>query len=229
MEAMNLPSSVPGFAAELPDEEIVRRVISGERELFELLMRRYNQRVYRVVRAVLRRADDAEDVMQQAYLSAFRHLDQFEGRAAFSTWLTRIALREAGARNRRSAGEPLQALTGIDGEDEMSHFREPGPDPEMRAVTSDLLHHVEEELSRLPEAYRSVLVLREVEGLSTDETASCLDVNPDVVKTRLHRARAMLRDALYRRAGAGLRDAFGFGAQRCDRVVAAVMASIAAG
>ena len=110
----------------------------------------------------------------------------------------------------------------------MSDFPEPGPDPEARAVASDLLEHVEAEVAALPETYRSVLLLREVEGLSTEETAECLEVSADVVKTRLHRARGMLRDALYRRAGVGLQSIFGFGTARCDRMVERVMDEIRA-
>ena len=211
--------------AEMPDEEIVRRVVAGERELFELLLRRYNQRIYRAVRALLRNAEDAEDIMQQAYVSAYRHLHQFEGRSAFSTWLTKIALREATARNRK-ASSALRIVAEQAGEATMSEYPEPGPDPEARAVTADLLHHVEEEVAALPEAYRAVILLREVEGLSTEETAACLEISIDVVKTRLHRARTMLRDALYRRAGLSLSAAFPFGAQHCDRLVARVMDAI---
>jgi RNA polymerase sigma-70 factor (ECF subfamily) len=211
--------------AEISDEEVVRRVVAGERELFELLLRRYNQRVYRAVRAVLRNPDDAEDVMQQAYVSAYRHLHQFEGRSSFATWLTKIALREAAARNKKSVSF-LHVVPDLHGENTMNDFPEPGPDPETRAVAADLMQHVEAEVAALPEAYRSVLLLREVEGLSTEETAACLELSTDVVKTRLHRARAMLRDALYRRAGLGLQTIFTFGAHRCDRVVAQVMEQI---
>jgi RNA polymerase sigma-70 factor (ECF subfamily) len=211
-------SELPG---ELTDDEIVRRVVAGERELFELLLRRYNQRIYRAVRALLRNPDDAEDVMQQAYVSAYRALHQFEGRAAFATWLTKIALREAAARNRKSNAH-LHAVP----EDTMSEIPEPGPDPESRAVAADLMQHVEAEVAALPESYRSVLLLREVEGLSTEETAACLDLSTDVVKTRLHRARTMLRDALYRRAGLGLQTIFTFGSKRCDSVVVRVMNEI---
>ena len=210
---------------EISDEEIVRRIVAGERELFELLLRRYNQRVFRAVRAVLRTPDDAEDVMQQAYVSAYRHLHQFEGRSSFATWLTRIALREATARNRKNLSH-LHVVPELGGENSMNDFPEPGPDPEARAVTGNLMQHVEAEVAALPEHYRSVLLLREVEGLSTEETASCLEISTDVVKTRLHRARTMLRDALYRRAGVGLQSIFTFGSTRCDRVVARVMEEI---
>ncbi len=223
-DAMTVDPAVT-LPAEIADEEIVRRVVAGERELFELLLRRYNQRIYRTVRAVLRNGDDAEDVMQQAYVSAYRYLHQFEGRSAFATWLTKIALREAAARNKKTVAF-LHLVPELGGDDTMNDFPEPGPDPEARAVAADLMQHVEVEVAALPEAYRSVLLLREVEGLSTEETAACLEISTDVVKTRLHRARTMLREALYRRAGLGLQSIFTFGAQRCDRVVARVMEEI---
>lgn len=218
---------VSAVLAELSDEDVVRRVVAGERELFELLLRRHNQRIYRCVRSVLRNTDDAEDVMQQAWVSAYRALHQFEGRSAFSTWMTRIALRQAAAHNRKS-NSLLHAVPELDDDETMNDFPEPGPDPEKLAVTADLMQHVEAEVSALPEAYRSVLLLREVEGLSTEATAECLEISTDLVRTRLHRARTMLRDALYRRAGVGLQSIFSFGAHRCDRVVASVMEDIGA-
>jgi RNA polymerase sigma-70 factor, ECF subfamily len=227
VENADMTSTVPVVSppVEISDDEVVRRVVAGERELFELLLRRYNQRIYRSVRAILRNADDAEDVMQQAYVNAYRHLHQFEGRSSFATWMTKIAMREAAARNRKTVSL-LQLVREPEGESAMNELREPSPDPEARAVALDLMQHVEAEVAALPEAYRSVLLLREVEGLSTEETAECLEVSSEVVKTRLHRARAMLRDALYRRAGVGLQTIFSFGAQHCDRLVARVMDEI---
>jgi RNA polymerase sigma-70 factor (ECF subfamily) len=224
---MTVPATAVPIPGELPDDEIVRRVVAGERELFELLLRRYNQRIYRAVRAILRNRDDAEDVMQQAYVNAYRHLGQFEGRSGFATWLTKIAMREAAARNRKTLSL-LHVVPELQGESTMNDFPEPSPDPEARAVAADLMQHVEAEVAALPEHYRSVLLLREVEGLSTEETAECLELSVDVVKTRLHRARTMLRDALYRRAGVGIQTIFTFGSSRCDRVVARVMDEIRA-
>lgn len=219
---MNASEPEGAISREMTDEEVVRRVVGGEVELFELLMRRYNQRIFRAVRAMLPNAEDAEDVMQQAYVAAYRHLEQFEGRSSFATWLTRIALREGSARNRTRQSRLRVVQPSTEGAT-MNDFPEPGPDPESRAATSELMRHVEAEMAALPERYRAVLLLREVEGLSTDETAACLDVSADVVKTRLHRARTMLRDALYARAGGTLHSTFTFGAHRCDRLVARVM------
>jgi len=201
----------------LTDAEIVRRVLAGETSLFELIMRRYNQRVYRSVRAIVRDESDAEDVMQQAYVNAFAHLGQFAERAAFSTWLTRIAINEALARIRP------RALQLVD-DDALPELESPSPNPEEAAMTSEIKEVVESEISALPESYRSVFMLREVEGLSTLETAECLGVSEDVVKTRLHRARAMLREKIYRRTSFG--SVFTFGQSRCDRIVVNVMARI---
>lgn len=202
----------------LSDAEIVRRVLAGETSLFELIMRRYNQRVYRAVRAIVRDESETEDVIQQAYVNAYSHLAQFAERSAFSTWLTRIAINEALARIRPRG---LHLVP----DEEVPEVESPSPNPEEAAMTSEIKEVMESEISALPESYRSVFMLREVEGLSTIETAECLSLTEDVVKTRLHRARAMLRENIYKRANFG--SAFTFGHSRCDRIVAAVMARIA--
>jgi RNA polymerase sigma-70 factor, ECF subfamily len=212
----------------LSDVEVVRRVLEGETALFEILMRRYNQRLYRVARAILRDDGEAEDVMQQAYVNAYRHLDQFASRAMFSTWLTKIAVHEALARARRRgrfhAGE---AVHDSDGET-MSALKSSAPDPERQAFAAELRALIESAIEALPEHYRAVFVLREVEGMSTAESAECLDITEETAKTRLHRARMMLREALYERAGIESGAAFSFQAPRCDRVVAAVFERIGA-
>jgi len=205
----------------MTDSDLVRRIVGGDTALFEILMRRYNQRVYRAVRAVLRTDDEVEDVMQQAYLNAFAHLRQFAERAQFSTWLIRIAVNEALARLKKRDREAWDG-----GEEVMSTIESAAPNPEQQAQTSQLREVMEEELAALPATYRTVLVLRDVEGLSTAETASSLDVSEEVVKTRLHRARAMVRERIADRAGAVLTSVYSFGNSRCDRVVEAVMARL---
>jgi RNA polymerase sigma-70 factor (ECF subfamily) len=199
----------------------VRRVRAGETELFEILMRRYNQRVYRVVRAVLHDELEAEDVMQQAYVSAFSHLDQFHGDARFSTWLTRIALNEAFARIRKS-----KRFVDIDATETTTMETVMQPGPEQQAHSKELGRLLEEAVAGLPDIYRSVFMLREVEELSTRETAECLDVSEEVIKVRLHRARVLLRDSLYARVGTTAPETFVFLRPRCDRVVAAVLSRI---
>ena len=208
---------------QMSDEEIVRLVVAGDAARFEILMRRHNQRIYRAVRAVLRSDDDVEDVMQQAYLNAYSHLHQFTASAQFSTWLTRIAVNEALARRRKAGnnfddGGDTAMLNLVD-----TNMR----DPEQQAAASELRRAMEEEVAALPDTFRITFMMRDVEGLSTSETASVLDISEDLVKTRLHRARTMLRENLYRRAGVGLDSIFAFGNSRCDRVVATVMSRIA--
>jgi RNA polymerase sigma-70 factor, ECF subfamily len=212
----------------LSDVEVVRRVRDGETALFEVLMRRYNQRLYRVARAILKDDGEAEDVMQQAYLNAYVHLDQFAGRASFSTWLTKIAVYEALARSRRRGATELHTVSES-GEDTMTHIRESAPDPEHQAFATELRILLESAVDSLPEHQRVVFTLREIEGLSTAETAECLGISEDNVKTRLHRARALLRDDLFARTGAATSGAFQFHLSRCDRVVAGVLEKIAAG
>ncbi|MGZ3458385.1 MAG: RNA polymerase sigma factor [Archangium sp.] len=186
------------------DEDLARRVREGETALFEVLMRRYNARVYRAVRALLKDEDEAEDAMQQAYVLAFTHLEQFKGSAKFSTWLIRIAVNEALLRLRKR--RHLVAIDGgVDDEPEagMKLVERNTPDPERQTYDRELVQLLETTLDALPAPYRMVLMLREVDGLSTAETAEVLSVTEEVVRTRLHRARAFLRDALDTRLGKG--------------------------
>jgi RNA polymerase sigma-70 factor (ECF subfamily) len=211
--------------SELRDEEVVARVLAGETPLFEILMRRYNQRLYRISRTILRDDGEAEDVMQDAYVRAYEHLNQFAGKSAFSTWLTRIAIHEALARKRRRGRiEELDALPANG--DVMSILKSSGPTPESGAAQTEMRRILEEAIDRLPETYRTVVVLREVEEMSVAETADSLGVTDAVVKTRLHRAHAMLRKELYERARGGAADLYQFHAVRCDRVVKAVFERI---
>jgi len=206
------------------DEALVSRARARDRAAFELLMRRHNQRVYRVVRSILRDVDEIEDVIQQAYLQAFLHLDQFGGNARWSTWVCRIAINEALARIRQRG-----RFVSIDAasEEAMADFSKgPSGDPERTAAGREFGHLVERAIDGLPDIYRSVLILREVEGMTTEETAAVLDVEVDVVKTRLHRARAALRASIENRVGEQMQNAFTFGNERCDRVVAAVLAKL---
>lgn len=211
----------------LSDDDVVRRVLAGDAPLFEVLMRRYNQRLFRVARAVLRDPDEAEDVMQHAYVQAFAHLTQFEGRARFSTWLTKIALYEALGRARKR-DQPLRAEAPPLGERmAVDTIESAEPDPEQQALQGEARSLLEATIGSLPPAYRTVFVMREIEGLDTAETAECLEVSEDVVKTRLRRARGMLRKALLQRAGVATSTAFTFHLSRCDRVVARVLEQIA--
>ncbi len=207
------------------DEEVVSRVRGGDTALYEIIMRRYNQRLYRVARAILRDDAEAEDVMQDAYVRAYQHLDQFAGRALFSTWLTRIAVHVALSRLRlRNRNQQLDD-TGQDGEISMN-IVETSPDPEQSASRAELSQLLEEALLDLPEQYRTVVMLRDVEGMSTEETATALDLTEDNVKIRLHRGRAMARGWIVERVGAKAKNAFPFMGVRCDRVVHSVLARL---
>jgi RNA polymerase sigma-70 factor, ECF subfamily len=217
-------SALPSQHASLSDEDIIQRVCLGETGLFEELMRRYNQRAYRVARAIVKDESEAEDVMQQAYLNAFIHLRQFAERARFSTWLTRIVIHEALGRRRRS--RPADR-TAIDSEvHAMSRAESAGPNPEHQAYASELKRLVEESVDALPDGYRAVFMLRDIEGLSTSETAEGLSLGEEAVKTRLHRARAIVRRELFARAGGATADAFTFHLSRCDVVVSRVLEQI---
>ena len=219
-------SVAPGLdLGEQSDEGIVRAVLDGNTALFELLMRRYNERLYRTARAITRDDREAEDVMQQAYVNAFANLRQFKGEAQFATWLTRIAINEALARvRRRGLYEPFE--DDPLGENSIVPIRS-SPDPERQAFAGELRELLEWAIDALPGGAREVFVLRDVEGLSTGETAASLGVSEDVVKTRLSRARATLRRVLLERAGATAADAFRFYRPRCDRLVSAVLSKIA--
>jgi RNA polymerase sigma-70 factor (ECF subfamily) len=207
------------------DEEVVARVLDGETALFEIIMRRYNQRLYRVAHSILRDDAEAQDVMQDAYVRAYQHLDQFAGRAKFSTWLTRIAVHEALARAHRRS-----RVQGLDAEPyggAMDPLVSKTPDPEQQASDRELVALLQSAVLALPANYRSVLVLRDIEEMSTSDTAEALELTEENVKVRLHRARALLRRELFARAGAQRGQAFPFLGTRCDRMVEAVMKRLA--
>jgi RNA polymerase sigma-70 factor (ECF subfamily) len=220
-------------ASTLSDAEIVRRVRAGDSALFETLMRRHNQRLYRTARAVVKDEHEVEDVMQQAYVNAFTHLHQFEERSLFSTWLIRITLNEAVGRLRKMRHFALPAPVSSDIDEDAGEFmetvRSPQPDPERQAYAQELQRVLEEAVDTLPDRYRTVFMLRDVEGLSTSETGEGLGLGEEAVKTRLHRARAMIRRAVTARIGEVSAGVFQFHAPRCDRVVAAVLDRIAHG
>jgi RNA polymerase sigma-70 factor, ECF subfamily len=229
METAEAHAAWTARLATLTDTEVVRRVRAGESALFEILMRRHNQRVYRTARAILRDEDEVEDVMQQAYINAFTHLHQFEERSQFSTWLTRITLNEAFGRRRKThRTESLTTMgAGVQEEGgEFMHLTSKDADPEQQAYAGELRGVLEEAIDRLPETYRTVFMLRDVDGMSTSETAKGLGLGEATVKTRLHRARATIRRFLTARVGEVAADAFPFHASRCDRVVVAVLSRI---
>jgi RNA polymerase sigma-70 factor, ECF subfamily len=212
---------------QVSDEELVSRVLAGETEEFETLMRRHNRRVYRVARAVVRDDAEAEDVAQEAYVRAYQHLDQFQGRASFVTWLTSIAFHEALARVRKRARQ--QEIDAMDesSRDSLPQLAMRAGSPEQRASAAEISNLLEDAIDGLPDKYRQVFMLRDVEEMSTTEAAACLGISEENVKVRLHRARALMRRELFSRAGAKSTSAFQFLGARCDRLVHGVMARIA--
>lgn len=213
-----------------PDEEIVRGVLEGNVLLFEILMRRHNQRIYRAVRSILRDDSECEDVMQDTYVSAFAHLSQFAGRAKFSTWLTRIAVNEAIKRYSARGLFDVLDLEESEGNvrDEQAFHSELST-PEANASRGELSGLLEEAILALPLPYRAVVTLRDLEEMSTAEAAEALSLTESNVRVRLHRAHEMLRAELLAGVGASSAKAFGFHARRCDRVVQTVLTRLGLG
>jgi RNA polymerase sigma-70 factor, ECF subfamily len=223
----------------LSDSEIVKRVRAGDRALFEILMRRHNQQIYRAARAIVKNETEVEDVMQQAYINAYLHLDQFEERSQFSTWLTRIAVNEAiGRREKTKTAERISERLEENRVEKnrvekhrveknrgiaVDTFTSSQPSPEHQAYARELQRVLEQAVDELPDNYRTVFMLRDIEGLSTSETGEGLGLGEEAVKTRLHRARAMIRRSVASRIGEVAAGAFTFQAPRCDRVVAYVL------
>jgi len=199
----------------LTDEELVERIVAGDTPVFELLMRRHNQRLFRLARSVVRDNDEAEDIVQETYLRAFINFNRFEGRSSLITWLSRIAFHEALRRKRRKQRANITQglnLDSISMSDSNSDGSGPLPQADLRAALAKAL-------DSLPDGMRSIVMLRLVEGLSTKETARSLRLSESYVKVGLHRARHLLQGALERESISQLREAFAFGEQRCDRVV----------
>ena len=208
-----------------PDEAVVRRVLAGEVDLYEVIMRRYNRRLFRIARSIVREDDEAEDVMQDAYVRAYEHLRQFEGASSFGTWLTRIAVHEALARVRKRNRNASLDEEAVD-EDERMATKE--RTAEQRTLDRELRVVLEDAVDALPPAFRSVFILRTVEEMSTAEVAAALEIPEDTVKTRLFRARGLLQKTLTDRIDGAARETFAFARPRCDRVVASVLARITA-
>lgn len=210
------------------DGALVERARSGDDAAVRALVRRYNQRLFRVARGIVRDDAEAEDVVQETYVRAFTRLDGFRGEAAFATWLTRIALNEANGRLRRR--RPTVELSALEAErgraqGEVIMFpTTPAPDPESEAGREQVRRVIERAVDALPEPFRMVFILRDVQGLDIEETAALLEVNPATVKTRLFRARRLMRSEIARALSARFSDVFPFDGERCagmaERVVA---------
>jgi RNA polymerase sigma-70 factor, ECF subfamily len=215
-----------------PDSALVDLVRGGDGGAFRAIMQRYNQRLYRVARGIVRDEGEAEDVLQEAYTRAFSALSAFRGESALATWLTRIVMNEAIGRLRRQRPtEELSVLDTISPDSRILMF--PGAsamvDPEKAAARAEVRRILERAIDRLPEAFRVVFVMRDVEEMSIEETAANLDIRPETVKTRLHRARRLLRRDLDQTLGTALQETFPFQGARCARVTEAVLTRLGLG
>jgi RNA polymerase sigma-70 factor (ECF subfamily) len=191
-------------------------------------MRRHNGKLFRVARAILKEDADAEDALQDAYLDAYRHIGQFRGGAQLSTWLTRIVINHSLMRLRKQRQDPVVVPIGGGHSDPAElHQEDPADDKSETApaavLRSEIRRVLEQRIDELPVTFRTVFVLREVEEMSVSETAECLGIPEATVRTRLFRARALLREALQRDINTATIDVFGFAGERCNRIVARVL------
>jgi RNA polymerase sigma-70 factor (ECF subfamily) len=214
------------------DLALARRIGARDDRAFEAVMRAHNRMLFRIARSILKDDAEAEDALQEAYLAGYRKIASFRGGAKLSTWLARIVINEAYARLRKRSRPasviPLEPAVrsgefGGSRSEEDIMADETLERPEAAAVRAELRRMLERRIDELPEQFRTVFVMREVEELSVEETAACLDLPPATVRTRAFRARALLRDALAREIDAATVDTFGFDGARCDRIVAGVL------
>jgi RNA polymerase sigma-70 factor (ECF subfamily) len=222
MDAVQTPVKFEGGAGG-GDMDLVRRALAREGDAFRTIMKTHNRRLYRLARGVVRDDSEAEDVVQEAYVHAFRHLDQFRGDSTLATWLSRIVINEALGRLRknRKAAEFARSAERAP-QAEVIQFPRNTSDPEQTMAQRQILQLVEQATDHLPAVYRTVFVARAIEGLSVEETAELLGLRPETVKTRLHRARNLLRKELVEQIGPVLMDAFPFAGRRCERLTVAV-------
>ena len=217
-------------ASTLDDTALVALAAVGDTTAFEAIMRRYNRVLFRTARSILRNDDDAEDALQEAYLRAWRSFAGFRAEARVSTWLVRIVINEAlgRLRNHHSRVFPMDAAFDGDEQHEQPDSEEdPDREPERVAMRSELRRLMEKRIDALPDDFRTVFMLRAVEELSVEETAAALEIPEATVRTRLFRARSLLRDGLSRDFDFAIADAFSFAGARCDRIVANVLAKLA--
>lgn len=214
------------------DAELAQRIAARDAAAFELMMRRHNRLLYRTARGVLRDDDEAEDCVQEAYLQAYRSIASFRAEARLSTWLVRIVLNVAFERLRRYKRETgtvaLENVVDLEAHVAAANSNTSAMErPDSAASRRELRRILETRIDRLPDAFRTVFILRAVEELSVEETADCLGIEPSTVRTRFFRARSLLREAIARDIDVAVEDAFSFGGARCDRIVASVIARAA--
>ena len=223
MHSGTVPQTAPAGAA---DTELVRRALARDETAVRAIIKAHNRRLYRLARGILRNDGEAEDVVQETYVRAFTHLKDFRGDSSLSTWLSRIAMNEALGRLRRQRpGVELSSLPQGMLEAQIIQFplMSAADDPEKSMAQREIQHVVEGAIDELPEPFRIVFITRVLEGMNVEETAEILDLKPETVKTRLHRARTMLRDNVEKKIGPVVMEAFPFAGRRCDRLTEAVL------
>jgi RNA polymerase sigma-70 factor (ECF subfamily) len=213
-----------------PDADLAARAGKGETAAFEALMRRHNRTMFRTARAILRDDAEAEDALQEAYLQAYRALPGFRAESRFSTWMVRIVANEALMRlrkeTRRAQIVPIQSADATPGLEELADPMNDDYRPEPSAERAEMRRLLERQIDALPDAYRTVFMLRAVEELPVEEVAAVLQIPEATVRTRFFRARSLLREALAQQIDLAYADAFAFAGERCDRIVAAVLARL---
>ena len=222
MQSATVPQAAPA-AAEL---ELVGRALGRDEAAVRAIIKANNRKLYRLARGILRNDHEAEDVVQETYVRAFTHLAEFRGDSSLSTWLSRIAMNEALGRLRRQRPNvELSSLPSGTVEAQIIQFPllSATDDPERTMAQREIQHVVEGAIDELPEPFRMVFITRVVEGMNVEETADILGLKPETVKTRLHRARTMLRDNVEKKIGPVVMEAFPFAGQRCDRLTEAVL------
>ena len=216
--------------ARLSDAELSRRISEGDMHALEHMMRQHNRTLFRTARAILHDDAEAEDAVQDAYLQAYRSIGAFRGEAKLSTWLIRIVANQALARRRKAARRAAIVPIRSGGAEEHEFEAEAdtrGPDgPESQTQRSELRRMLEQKIDELPEAFRAVFVLRALEELPVEDTAAALGIPEATVRTRFFRARSQLREALSQEIDLAFDDAFAFLGERCDRIVARVLARL---
>jgi len=214
-------------ASGITETELVRRAGSRDEAAVRAIMQANNRRLYRLARGILRNDSEAEDVVQETYVRAFTHLAEFRGDSSLATWLARIAMNEALGRLRRQRPSVDLSSLAEGGALEAQIIRFPqgqaSSDPEKSMAQREISRIVERAIDELPEAFRVVFIARVVEGMNIEETAEILRLKPETVKTRLHRARALLRHNVEKKIGPVVMEAFPFAGQRCERLTAAVL------
>lgn len=224
---MALGVGVDASTGMVSDMDIVKRVLEGDTASFELIMRRYNRRLYRIARGILRSETDAEDTVQDAYIRAYENLERFLGTGTLAAWLAKITVNEALGRLRRTGiarcSISLDAAEEREEANFMAGLTHSGPSPEQSAARGEVRRLMESAIDALPDAYRTVFILCGVEEMSVAETADCLGVEPATVKTRYHRARKILQQHLASLVDSTAGETFPFAGERCDRIVAGVL------